>query len=233
MSLAAGIAGSYFPATFLRHGKSGYGRLNPSAALSASSSIDVSLISYTRSLLHYQIQSTQSPFIAGHFNYCKNEFSQYKDEWSFVTVLREPIERWYSAYYFRRLSPFNKHSHAMVDIEEHFETEKGWEDSRSFVDFLTSHKPSQKELIEEDIYNVLDSLDSFSVVGFLNDTEAFCNQMKTSFERRLWIPKRNRRPKGSDSLQMPDINSDFHKKLQSRLEIEIEIYERAVERFKR
>lgn len=124
MSLVMGLAISYYPLTLLRYGKKGFtGRLNARAAHDTAAALDKDDYSLRRELLYYQCAWGDAPFISGHYPFCPKVYADFKNEWDFVTVIRDPVARWYSEYYWNR---YKDHDYKATDkdIEGYFASEE-------------------------------------------------------------------------------------------------------------
>jgi hypothetical protein len=53
-----------------------------------------------RALLAYHLATTNARLVAGHYRYSRAVYEHHRGDWSFVTMLRHPVSRWYSNFYF-------------------------------------------------------------------------------------------------------------------------------------
>ena len=92
----------------------------------------------------------------------------YQDEWHFVTVLRNPVERWLSHYRYNHIK--NK---ILLPIEDYVKTRMGVSFGRAFVDEVTEDVDKEKMSIEKLTNIAIERYQRFYLVGTINDTLTF------------------------------------------------------------
>ena len=83
---------------------SAFGRpagLDPIAAEAAAHNIGVAAATEREAILAYFIQRGDTRFISGHFAYSRRAFVHHEDEFDLITILRNPLSRTLSRFYFR------------------------------------------------------------------------------------------------------------------------------------
>lgn len=224
MSLVMGLAISYYPLTLLRYGKKGFtGRLNARAAHDTAAALDKDDYSLRRELLYYQCAWGDAPFISGHYPFCPKVYADFKNEWDFVTVIRDPVARWYSEYYWNR---YKDHDYKATDkdIEGYFASEGGQFNTKLYMNFFTNRTEKTAKATQEQLDQALKAAQGFSVIGDISGMQQFKTAMKNKYGRSPYIPKKNTSPAPKEVVKKPDENSDFHKALLQSLEADIEFY---------
>lgn len=218
------LAISYYPLTLLRYGKKGFtGRLNARAAHDTAAALDKDDYSLRRELLYYQCAWGDAPFISGHYPFCPKVYADFKNEWDFVTVIRDPVARWYSEYYWNR---YKDHDYKATDkdIEGYFASEGGQFNTKLYMNFFTNRTEKTAKATQEQLDQALKAAQGFSVIGDISGMQQFKTAMKNKYGRSPYIPKKNTSPAPKEVVKKPDENSDFHKALLQSLEADIEFY---------
>jgi len=229
-SIVTGLAMTYYPMRLLFRGKSGFNaRLNAPQTAEYAQKNDINKFSHRRMVLRNHVERQTCPFISGHYPFDYDLYDQQKEEWGFVTLLRDPIKRWYSEYYWNR---YKDHDYRKTDMsmEEYLETPEGLENTRSFVNYFAMTENTDGAVTQAEQEEALKALPCFTVIGFLEELEKFRSDMKQAFGRKPFFLQRNKSPAAHQEKTMPDKGSDFEKNLLRLLEADIEIYHKAKER---
>lgn len=231
-SIVTSLVLAYYPLRYLRYGRKGFsGLLNARAASEAATLHGHDRYQLRRELLAYAGQKADSPLISGHYPFNHQFYDQNKADWNFVTLLRDPLERWYSEYY------WNKHKNhdyqkTNLSLEEYLQSEDGLINTRSFINYFSKSHDHAGKPTSDDIQETINTLEGMQVVGILEDLPRFKSDMKDQFGRAPILLKRNKSPAGNVTKERPDTQSDFHKSLIEHLQADIEIYQKIKERLK-
>jgi hypothetical protein len=172
-------------------------------------------------LLNYHLSMKNLKCIIGHYRFSRETFERFKNDWHFITILRNPVERWYSHYFYAR----NIDSIYNIDMElnEFVETEKALYMGSSFIGVVTGETSLDKQRSQEYIEEAISILSKFTIVGFLENLNQFCKDFKTKFNKNLNIPHLNVTPseKRKGWHNIPDV---IHEKVLEICRPNIEIY---------
>ena len=228
-SIVAGLALTYYPLRLLRYGRKGFpGLLNAPDSSQAAKEQNTNRYTFRRNLLAQNVDQDNSPLISGHYPFNPALYDKEKDQWHFITLLRDPLNRWYSEYFWNR---HKDHDYRKTDlsIEAYLETEEGLENTRSFVNYFSCSENNSALVNTSERKEALNNLPKFNVIGCLEHLQRFKADMKSTFGRKPIFLKQNKSPAPKDAQKKPDENSDFHKKLLEYLDADIEIYAKAKE----
>lgn len=226
-SIVTGMVTAYYPLRLLRYGRKGFpSTLNAPASTYAADLYARDRYTFRRELLAYNVHRGNSPIVSGHFPFCRKLYDGFKDEWSFVTLLRHPLERWYSEYFWNRYKS-HQYEHTDLSAEAYLETFEGRAASRSFVNFFTEAQDLATLATEKELKGALETLPKMRVIGCLEHMERFRCDMKDAFGRKPMVFNRNQSPAHQVQRVRPDTNSAFHKHLEDLLAADIEIYQGA------
>jgi len=223
-SLVRGFALTYYPMRLLRHGRAGFpANLDVRAAEHTCDLLGLAQRQFRISLLDYHLSRRTSPLVAGHYPFSRAVYEAHKNEWSFITLLRDPVNRWYSEYFYNRHKSAGS-GQTNLDIEAYLESPAGRAATRSFVNALAEPQDPTARATEAEVGVALGNLSCFDVVGRLEDLDAFREAMKRRFGRRPRFPHVNRSPVQPGSQRRPDMTSEFHRALLDFLAADLEIY---------
>ncbi|WP_428410147.1 sulfotransferase family 2 domain-containing protein [Hyphococcus sp.] len=138
---------------------------------------------FKRDLMAYHA-SGGSHYIQGHAPIDQKFISRYGEEFHFITLLRDPIDRFISHYHFDprcRKIPFSAF----------LESRRGWVESHVLCYFFGEQPWAARDNIEDAAERAIENLEKFSVVGILEDQKAFSRECRDKLNVRIALPKRN------------------------------------------
>ena len=227
-SIVTGLVMTYYPMRFLRYGRKGFpGLLNAPKSSKAAEMADIDIYSYRRTLLMQHVESNSSPYISGHYPFSSEIHKEYGEDWNCITLLRDPVKRFYSEYLWNR---YKDHDYKRTDLslEAYLESDQGRMNARSFVNFLsdsTDHTASPKA---KEVQEATEAISKMRVVGSLEHMDRFRHDLKQAFGRKPFFFNRNSSPAPQGKKAMPDKNSDVYKKMLDMTEGDREIYQAAL-----
>ena len=228
-SIVMGLAMTYYPWQLLTRGRKGFaGNLNAPASSKEAEKKGINRYQYRRQLLAERVNQGHYPMISGHYPFNPDLYELKKDQWHFVSLLRDPLERWYSEYYWNRYKD-HEYRKTNLSIEEYLESDHGLENTRSFINFFSTSLNNSDPVTEAEKNEALNNIIKLDVVGCLEKLDQFQSAMKHKFGRKPFFLKTNKSPAPLDIEERPDTDSAFHKKLTSLLEADQEIYRKVTE----
>ena len=175
-------------------------------------------------LLLYFMGQDKVKFITGHVPFSGIAYRQYHHQFSFITILRDPVSRWLSEYTFNK---FKKSMHrketANVDIEEYINLEVGEEQGRQYVLFLGGRLNSKEYSSKTALARAIDNLRKFSVIGCVEDMQDFIDRYYEHFGMKLNIEYKNTNPRPK-KWEEQNITDDIRNKIENICERDCEIY---------
>jgi len=184
---------------------------------------------FRESLLLYYMYQEHINFIAGHFAFSETAYQCFSDKYALVTVLRNPVERWISLYYWNRYNQ-RGHRNISMDISEYLKSELGKARGHSYVKYLGGIDDEEDYTSEQAINRAKANLHKFSVVGCLEYQEDFLKQFEKRFARRLKIRVLNQSPKPK-THQGSNITEEMKEEIREICKPDIEIYQYALDNF--
>lgn len=183
-------------------------------------------------LLCEKLISDYKLFITGHCYANPQVVENFIDKWNFITVLRDPVERYVSEYVYNR---YKKHEWLKIDmdIREYIESDVGIYNAYTLTRYFSGYSATQA--YESDIRTVvtaaINNLSNFKSVGFLDQLSTWESGLNKSFNCRIKTRKTNKTPKKQAYENIMNDKS-LIEQINSLCKYDIELYNRASEKFR-
>lgn len=163
-------------------------------------------LAYNRNLLPYFLGVSHYRYVYGHFAFDEAAYEAFSQQWAFITLLRDPVKKWFSLYF------FNRHKEAdFFKVEEELETfvtsatarGYGCDYVMQFIghDHCRDHGTVASTGDEYSYYGTdaaieraIGNLQKFHLVGCLEQLDCFVKQFARHYGTRLQIANKNRNP---------------------------------------
>jgi hypothetical protein len=177
-------------------------------------------------LLLYFMGLEKVKFITGHVPFSDMAYSKFHHQYSFITILRDPVSRWLSEYTFNK---FKKSMHrkqtADMGIEEYINSKVGKEQGRQYVLFLGGRVNSKDYISKTAIERAINNLNKFSVIGCVENMQDFTDRYYQRFGMKLNIENKNVNPRPKE-WEEKNFTDDIRRKVENICEADCEIYYR-------
>ena len=203
--------------------------LDPRASLPGWSSRD-----YREKILLDSMSNGKNKYISGHFPYSQKAFREFGQEWNFITVLRNPVSRWFSLYFFGKYKG-SDHAKINMEIESYLESEQAITTGCSYVRVFTDKEnfASISSLDQATLNKATDqaikNLNDFALVGVLEELDMFVRDFEKVFSTELFIPNFNRNP-ASKSNRKSQVTDEVHQRVIELCQPNIKVYESVLRR---
>jgi hypothetical protein len=190
---------------------------------------DHPILKLRENLLLYFMSQRKYKYITGHFTFSEIAYREFKNEYAFMTILRDPVKRWISSYFFNR---YKQHDHRKIDedITTHLKSEFGRSQGYEYVKFIGGANPNGDYQSREAIDRAKNNLHKFDLVGLLEYQEDLLEQFHHRFGIRLELEKRNQSP-ASEAYRKSLVTEEIREKVMAICEPDHEIYQYAVDNF--
>lgn len=166
------------------------------------------LYNFREQLLLYLLQCGQR-CISGHIPFNKTIYDLFKTQYYFVTILRDPKERFISHWFHNQRQWPDLAKQTSLDIFLESEYARRW--GALYVEYFSGQKGKQV-FNTEAIEDAKTNLSSLSAIGFLDDLNTFESHLRTLLGTRLHIRHINKAPNAnatdwSSQLTRQQLNS--------------------------
>ena len=152
---------------------------------------------FREELLAYHMENPATRYLAGHVTVSDQLLDAVGDGWSLVTVLRQPVSKWLSAYFYDR---YKSHEHRRHDLSlaEFVESDRGRQLGSEYVWRFAPQYRGDASRSEEAIAAATTKLSRFAVVGILERLDLFSASFEQTFGAPLRIGHSNQSPASRD-----------------------------------
>lgn len=204
-------------------------QLSAHASLKGATIANKNLMDFREDILLYSMSNNNYQYIAGHFRYSDKVYKEFGQDWDFMTILRHPVKKWISQYFFNR-SKKDNHFSIDSDLESFLHSEAGKKLGSDYVQKLTDKNLDLDPTSEDAISIAAENLSNFSLVGFLEDVNGFTQSYKDLFGVSLKIENKNSNPV-SKKQQRSQISSQLRHKIEEICQPDIKLYELAAKQW--
>lgn len=210
--------------------KRNFFHLSPHASAKASKVAEDELMDYREKILLYYMSNSGYRYISGHFQYSQKAFEEFGKEWYFVTILRDPVSKWFSHYFFNK---YKEDSHFKIEdnIEDFLESERATALGCDYVSKLVGETGEIDYTSENAIKAAINNLHKFKLVGVIEDTDSFAKKYHDLFGAKLLIKRKNTNPR-SKAKQQEEITDRVKNKVKEICKPNLRVYESVLEQIK-
>lgn len=208
-------------------GKGSFWRIQDHSAYEVAEILGESVRDYQSKLLLYFMHHDKYRYITGHFGWSNQAYKQFSHKWNFITVLRDPISRWFSAYFYLTSTKTEFRERWNCDLKSYLNSETAIKQGRKYVLTLTEGISLEKADSEVAINQAIKNLDNFNLVGILENLDLFNKDYHQLFGAKLLIPKLNTN-KVSHAKQKEMITDDILEKVKEICYPDLRVYEHVV-----
>lgn len=175
--------------------------IEPVASKRAAKVAGVPLTRYREELLLYHMAHPRTRYLAGHVEYSPRGHDAF-GEWRFITLLRDPVAKWFSQYFYNRYKAVD-HSRVELELEPFLATEAARDYGSDFVRFFARDKEADPSS-DAAVRDAVAQLERFDVVGVLEELPSFLEAFRERFGVRLRMPHENSNPVADPHRRVPD-----------------------------
>lgn len=179
-------------------------------------------------LLPYYLANHSLSFIAGHWPVRNAALEEFSGEWDFVLLLRHPVRRWLSNYFYNR---YKSGDHFRIDqeLDEFLDTHRARWYGCAYAaylapdDFAYGDDPAGAP-----IENAVAKLQRFRIVGVLEHLDSMAERFRRIYGARLNIPHANPNPRGK-AYARRDVTPEQMERIERLCQPDMRIYGDALE----
>lgn len=204
-----------------------YHYLKAAPSRKAANDMGLSLMDYRNHILAYHMNDETKMYVGGHFGFSRRLYEQHSDRWKYVTILRNPMKKWFSQYFYNR---YKEDDHFSIEggVEAFARSETGRYLGSDFVHKLTDGIPPEDCDSDVAVERALDNIDKFDLVGVIENIDAFTTEFQNTFGFELDVPHVNKSP--VDKQKRRDmVNDEVRAHVESCCQPDLRVYNYVVE----
>ncbi|WP_277679576.1 sulfotransferase family 2 domain-containing protein [Gracilibacillus dipsosauri] len=189
---------------------------------------------YRVKLSAYALSIPYNVAVMGHVRFDKSLYDRFSSRWNYVTVLRDPVDRWYSEFYYIHKAKDSRDTYVPPPTMDYLNSPHAKFIATNYVRFFSSelhfHHFSMKNssaINEIDwstpVNSSIENLKGFTLIGFLDDLTTFKKAFKKIFGKNLKIGHHNKNLGYSNYQER--VGKDIHNKVLELCAEDIKIYE--------
>jgi hypothetical protein len=149
-------------------------------------------------------------FIRGHFPFSLDIFNEFSNRYLFLTILREPISKWLSNYYYRK-NRKSDHWKIKLTMEEYLETDLAKVHGYDYSKYFGGLRSDNNYCVKSNIDLAKNHLSKMHVVGFLDDLEGFAHRLSELIGYNIKVPYLNKSIKDNNAKLSPKLLTKIEK----------------------
>lgn len=197
--------------------------LSNQASAMASRVIEDNVWDYREKLLLYYMSMKRMKYISGHFHYSDKAMQKFGQEWNFITVLRHPVSRWFSSYFFDKYRDGSSHGRINADLESFLESDRGIRQGSAYVLSFTEGLSTAEAASDEAVKLAIENLNKFALVGILEELDRFKVEFEELFGVKISVGQLNKNPL-QKSKQKEIISEEIRRRVEEACQPSIKVY---------
>jgi Sulfotransferase family len=163
--------------------------------------------------------------IAAHVRFSNTAYERFHDRYKFITILREPVSRYISHYFWDYDGP-EEWARISVDLEEFVETEQGARYGTLFGENY-SGLPADADFGSDAAVDAAKrNLEKFSAIGLVEDMSGFQGKLRQELGVSVNIKHQNK-AKPKEQRKKQSVSPDLRRRIEQLCAPDIEIYNHA------
>jgi hypothetical protein len=158
----------------------------------------VGLHDYREELLLAALGTRRLRYVSGHYRISREILEKYQSDWHFLTVLRDPVERWISEYFFNRYKRLD-HCRTERGLVSYVRSARGYNSARTYLRLFGGwHREADRELC---IDRAMRTLEQFRIVGTTERSDLLAGRIHEVLGFTIEPDRRNENPISQDERQ--------------------------------
>lgn len=147
-----------------------------------------------------------------------------------VTCLRDPVERWYSSYFYNRFKT-GSHGGIMEDFETFITSDRARLMGSTYVQYIGGARADADYRHPDAIQTAQEHLADFHVLGFVEDKHDLHDQVYRGLGFRIGLPHRRKSPAPADLVSRYKSDPDCRRAVAELCAPDIQVHEHALRLF--
>jgi len=193
----------------------------PKATRFVTQALDIDAKKVREALFLYFLDHGDPRFITGHFSFSEKGWEHARGQWKFVSMIRHPVDRWFSSYFYRRHST-GRFKRTDLSLEAFLETPRAGFMGRRIVRGFSGDVDERTDP-DAAVERAKVNLARLDVLGVLSRMDAFREQYFEKLGVRLSIPRDNVSPRRRED-QERDITDGIRARVEELCAPDLEVY---------
>ena len=168
--------------------------VDPRASHRAAGATSGRMMRVREEILAYALALGRYRFVTGHVPCRPGLVEGFRCEWHFVTVLRDPVERWVSEYVYNTEKKDSEWARNDLAVEDYLRSPAARVTATSFLRYFSDIPDDLLENPGAFVDQAVENLSRFTLVGCVEDMGGFNQAFRNRFGTALSIPRRNVTP---------------------------------------
>jgi hypothetical protein len=169
-------------------------------------------------------------FIWGHVEFNETAYTMFKNKYHFITMLRDPIDRFISNYFYDHSYDADNPLKINCEIADFVKMERGIHFGRRYCEYFSGMPLTDHFDEKTAVHLAKKNLHKFSVVGFIENPEDFSEKFKKITGYKIKLGHKNKGPVRRHIIDR-SVRPEIREHIQKLCASDIEIYEYARRNF--
>jgi len=153
------------------------------------------LMDYRREQLPSMLSTEGCRYVAGHIPFCRATHQNFRADWRFITILREPVSRWLSQYFYNRYKTAGR-LRTKLDLSTYVARARR---SKAYSGMLAD--VSRFQFWKDPANAAIETLEKLDVVGCLERLDDFKRDVEALLGAELDVGHERRNPLPAEEQQ--------------------------------
>lgn len=199
-------------------------RIDPKATHKLSTLCNKPLMEVREEVLLYTLCEGRAGFISGHHGFSPLAYENFNKEYAFFTVLREPVERFLSEYFYNKTKN-SKHFSIEVDLDTYLDSKQAKQSAQTYLRYLGTPKTGYANHPTLSVDAARANLEKIEILGFMDDMPSLIKKLESYTGRRLPLHHLNKNPSKSYEKRVTPCQLE---RIKEMCEQDLEIYNTAL-----
>ena len=151
------------------------------------------VLRFREKLLLYELEKGHG-FVSGHYAFSEKAYARHRSRYQFMTILRDPVARFLSSYFFNSSKTDDSPWKICVGLEDYVQSAEGRRLGCDYVRLLGGLREDRSYDSEEAIRNARSNLQKFDICGVIEETDNLVRQLRERCGLKVKIGRKNKSP---------------------------------------
>ena len=187
---------------------------------------DYAILRFREQLVAYYISKPTMRYGQAHSPYNEHIYNEFHNRFVFITMLRDPVKMWQSAYFYNRNTPPDRRTHELSP-DEYLDTDMAGAVDFQYVKFFGGTMLAGDYTARDAIDHAKRNLERFDLVGILEHKDDLLDRFSERFGVRLRLPHKNVTPKSSKA-RSSQLTAEIEDRIRAMCAPNQEVYDFAI-----